>query len=105
MPPSAAQTPSSPAPVDVVAAKIVKRVTPDLPSNLSRNTKGYVIVKFNITESGRVSDVEVVESTPAGTFDGSAVSAVRKWVYEPRKENGVAVASTSKAKLIFEATN
>jgi TonB family protein len=105
MPPSAAQTSAPTAPVDVVAAKIVKRVTPELPSNLTRKTKGYVIVKFNITESGRVSDVEVVESTPTGTFDGSAVSAVRKWIYEPRKENGVAVASTAKAKLVFDTSN
>ena len=86
-------------------AKIIKRVTPELPGGISRKAKGYVLVKFNINESGRVSDVEVLESTPAGTFDESAVNAVRKWIYEPRRENGVAVATSAKAKLVFDAAN
>ena len=51
------------------------------------------------------TDVEVLESDPAGTFDEPAVDAVRKWIYAPRKENGVAVASTAKAKLVFDAAN
>jgi len=46
--------------------------------------------------------VAVVESTPAGVFDDSALTAVRKWIYEPRKENGVAVASQAKARLVFD---
>ena len=61
---------------------------------VSRKTTGFVIVKFNIGDNGRVSDVEVVESTPPGVFDDAALTAVRKWIYEPRKENGVPVAST-----------
>ena len=36
-------------------------------------------------------------------FDDAALSAVRKWIYEPRKENGVAVASQAKARLVFDA--
>ena len=52
-----------------------------------------------------VSDVEVVESTPPGVFDDAAQSAVRKWIYEPRKENGVAVMSQAKARLVFDAVN
>ena len=105
MPPASAPAPAPPAPVDVTMAKIIKRVTPELPGGISRKAKGYVLVKFNITESGRVSDVEVLESTPAGTFDESAVNAVRKWIYEPRRENGVAVATSAKAKLVFDAAN
>jgi TonB family protein len=105
MPPAAAPAPAPPAPVDIVMAKIVKRVTPVLPGGISRKAKGHVLVKFNITEAGRVSDVEVLESEPAGTFDDAALDAVRKWIYEPRKENGVAVASTAKAKLVFDAAN
>jgi protein TonB len=64
-----------------------------------------VVVRFNITESGKVADVEVVESSPSGVFDNAAQSAVRKWVYEPRKENGVAVTSSAKARLVFEPAN
>ncbi|MEO8062119.1 MAG: TonB family protein [Pseudomonadota bacterium] len=105
MPPTAPPVAAPPAPVDITMAKIVKRVQPELTGGIARKAKGYVLVKFNINAAGRVSDVEVLESTPAGTFDESAVNAVRKWIYEPRKENGVAVASTAKAKLIFDAAN
>ena len=98
-----APAPEPPAPVDVVPAKIVKRVTPVAPGNIPAKTTGYVVVQFNIGENGRVSDVEVVESAPQGVFDDAAQNAVRKWIYEPRKENGVAVASSAKARLVFDA--
>jgi protein TonB len=62
-----------------------------------------VVVRFNIGETGRVDDVEIVESSPSGVFDDAARNAVRKWMYEPRKENGAAVASTAKARLVFES--
>jgi protein TonB len=105
LPPASAPAPTPPAPTDVVLAKIVKRVTPVVPGGISRKAGGYVLVRFNINESGRVSDVEVLESEPAGTFDEPALDAVRKWIYEPRKENGVAVASSAKARLVFDAAN
>ncbi len=98
--------PAAPAPVaavNVTPAKLVKRVTPVAPMGVSRRTSGSVMVKFNIGTNGRVTGVEVLESTPPGTFDDAAQAAVRKWVYEPRKENGVAVESTARARLVFEA--
>jgi TonB family protein len=73
------------APVDVVPAKIVKRVTPVAPGNIPAKTSGYVIVRFSIGVNGRVSDLSVIESQPRGVFDQAAQDAVRKWVYEPRK--------------------
>jgi len=94
-----------PAPIDVVPAKILKRVTPVAPGNIPAKTKGYVVVKFSIGTNGRVSNLEVVESQPAGVFDDAAQDAVRKWTYEPRKENGVAVESSARAKLVFDAAN
>ncbi len=103
--PAAAPAPPAPVPVDVVPAKIVKRVTPVAPGNIPAKTSGYVVVRFNIGVNGRVTDISVVESEPQGVFDRAAQDAVRKWVYEPRKENGVAVESTAKARLVFDAAN
>jgi protein TonB len=108
MPPAAAPAPDpSPAgataAVDVVPAKIVKRVAPVAPLSISKKTSGYVVVMFSINEKGRVTDLSVVESTPPGVFDDAAMSAVRKWIYEPRKENGVAVVSQSRARVVFDA--
>jgi TonB family protein len=103
VPPAAAPQPS--VALDVVPARVVKRVAPTAPLGISRKTAGFVVVKFNISETGKVSDVEVVESNPSGVFDDAAQSAVRKWMYEPRKENGSAVASQAKARLVFDAEN
>jgi len=96
---------SGSADVNVVPAKIVKRVTPVAPAGTPRKANGYVVVRFNIGTNGRVTDLEVVESQPRGMFDDAAQDAVRMWLYEPRKENGVAVASTAKARLVFDAAN
>lgn len=100
--PSAA--PQPPAPIDVVPAKVVKRVLPVVPAGVSSKTKGYVVLSYNIQTNGKVSDIQVVESEPAGVFDESARDAVRRWVYEPRKENGVTVASPGKARLVFDGS-
>lgn len=109
--PSAAgsATPASPpaqpaeSATDVTPAKLVKRVAPVAPLGVPSKTAGFVLVRYTIGDNGRVSDIEVVESSPAGAFDDAAQTAVRKWVYEPRKENGVAVASKAQARLVFEA--
>jgi TonB family protein len=105
--PSSAPPPSraGSADVDVIPAKIVKRVTPVAPAGIPRKANGYVVVKFSIGTNGRVTDLEVVESSPPGMFDEAAQDAVRKWLYEPRKENGVPVASTAKARLVFDPAN
>jgi len=100
-----AAAPEPPAPVDVIPAKIVKRVTPVAPGNIPAKTRGYVVVRFSIGVNGRVSNLEVVESEPQGVFDDAAQNAVRKWIYEPRRENGVAVESSAKARLVFDAAN
>jgi protein TonB len=106
MPSAAPPAPQAvPAPVDVVPAKIVKRVMPVPPANLPRNAKGFVVVSFSIGTNGRVSGIEIVESEPQGMFDKAAQDAVRKWVYEPRKENGTAVETTARAKLVFDPSN
>jgi protein TonB len=105
VPPAAPPAPDVPAPVDVVPAKLVKRVAPVVSYEVPRKAEGYVVVSIEITEAGRVGNVTVVESTPRGIFDQAALTAVRKWQYEPRKENGVAVASLARARLVFEAGN
>ena len=97
--------PPPPAAIDVVPAKLVKQVTPVAPIGIPAKAKGYVLVRFSISETGRVGDLEVVDSQPRGMFDEAARTAVRKWIYEPRKENGVAVASKAQARLVFEAAN
>jgi protein TonB len=103
--PATASSQAGSAAIDVVPAKIVKRVTPVAPAGIPRKANGFVVVRFSIGTNGRVSDLEVLESQPQGMFDDAAQDAVRKWLYEPRRENGVAVASVAKARLVFDAAD
>jgi periplasmic protein TonB len=103
--PIAPPAPAVPAPVEIVPAKLVKRVAPVISYNVPRKAKGHVVVSIEITETGRVGNVTVVESTPNGVFDEAALTAVRKWQYEPRREDGTAVASQARARLVFEAVD
>tara|TARA_B000000475_G_C15630104_1_gene297020 strand:- start:113 stop:508 length:396 start_codon:yes stop_codon:yes gene_type:complete len=53
--------------------------------------EGYVVVEFDIDTDGEVLDPYVVEATPQGVFERSAIKAVRKWVYEPPTYEGQSV--------------
>jgi TonB family protein len=103
--PVPAPAPAVPAATNITPAKILKRVAPVPPVSIAARSGGYVVISYTVTADGRVSDLSVVESSPNGVFDGAAQAAVRKWLYEPRKENGVAVASSARARLVFEPIN
>ena len=61
---------------------------------ISRRLEGHVVVRYTITEEGRVRDAEVVESVPPRIFDRSALSTVRRYRFEPVTENGEPVEVT-----------
>lgn len=50
------------------------------------NLTGQVTVAFTVTQEGKVTDVEVVKSTPAEVFDNEAVKAMEQWTFEPIKK-------------------
>ena len=76
------------APVDGDALAIV-RVLPRYPSRaLSRGVEGWVLLEFAINELGQAIEPIVIDSDPKGTFDRSAINAVKKWKYRPMMENG-----------------
>jgi protein TonB len=81
------------------------RIDPEYPPRAQQQgVEGYVIVEFTISPSGTVQDLRVVESKPAYVFDQAVLAAVRRWRYNPRTVNGVAVARTGvMARLSFEA--
>lgn len=61
------------------------------PRAFLREIEGWVLLEFSVSPAGTVVDPFVVDSEPARTFDGAALSAVRRWKYKPKVENGVAV--------------
>jgi protein TonB len=80
------------------------RIDPEYPPRAKQQgIGGYVTVEFTISPSGTVQDLRVIDSQPAYVFDEAVLAAVRRWRYNPRVENGVAVARRGvKTRLTFE---
>lgn len=61
------------------------------PREAARGIEGWVTLQFDISATGSVMNVVVVESEPGTAFDKAAVDAVARWRYNPRVVNGQAV--------------
>jgi protein TonB len=68
---------------------------------LSSGVEGWVELMFTITETGAVSDIEVVDAQPRGIFESAATEAVGHWRYRPRLANGQPVPRRSYVTLRF----
>ena len=83
--------------------KPVKTVPPDYPqSALDHHVAGSVILSFTVDTKGETRDVQVLQSTPPGTFDRAAMAAVKRWRYQPVLVNGTAVEVPTKTLVRFE---
>ncbi len=70
---------------------------------IRRGIEGEVIVKFNITTTGDISDIEIVDASPEGWFERSVREAVSKYKFQPRIRNGQPVESTGvQRKIVFK---
>ena len=73
------------------------RIDPEYPPRAQQQgLKGWVVVEFTISPAGTVRDARVVQSEPPYVFDQAALDAIRRWRYNPRVENGVAVADAGR---------
>jgi protein TonB len=48
-----------------------------------------------------IMDMKLLRSTPPGVFDTEAIAAVKRWRYDPRREDGVPVDYPAKVRLAF----
>jgi len=48
---------------------------------------GYAVIEFGVTPTGQTTDPVIIESAPPLLFDGTAVRAIRRWEYAPRRAN------------------
>lgn len=110
-PPAASDGPTEPATSGAVAeapgrsvreARQIVDVKPGYPSAArQRRVEGWVELELGVGADGRVFDVQVIASEPARIFDREAMRAAQRWRFEPRMEDGVAVASRVRKKLSF----
>jgi protein TonB len=54
----------------------------------SDGIEGYVVVRYDVDETGRVTNLSVAESEPPGVFDEAALKAVAAWRYNPPISDG-----------------
>ena len=80
------------------------RVNPDYPQRaLQRELEGWVQVQFTITAAGTVKDAVVVDAEPKETFDDAALTAIARWRYNPKVENGAPVERVGvQTRIVFQ---
>jgi protein TonB len=67
----------------------IVRILPEYPANGRGN--GSVLVQFDISPAGTVVNARVIEATPHGMFEQSALRAIARWRYRPAVFEGRAV--------------
>jgi TonB family protein len=83
--------------------KRTRYVPPEFPSKaLSQRVSGAVIVEYTVDANGDPRDVRVIEATPPGVFDKAAVTAVKRWHYDPVIANGGPVEVPVRTSIRFE---
>lgn len=88
------------------AAPLV-RIEPRYPVAAARDgITGWVKLGFSIDETGAVTDIEVLAAEPARTFNKEAVAALKRWKYQPKRQDGVAIKQTGlQVQLDFNLDN
>ena len=90
---------------DVVKASQLMQtryVDPVYPTSAqARGTEGWVDLIFTVRPDGSTTDVSVTAAEPAGIFEQSAMSAVRRWRYQPVRRDGRAVEQRARVRLRF----
>lgn len=63
--------------------KPVLRYEPIYPKEAaSAQIEGSVVLKFDISTTGKVANISIIKSKPEGVFDKSAATALAKWQYQ-----------------------
>jgi protein TonB len=83
--------------------KLVRKMDPKYPPEARRDrTEGRVVVRCMISAKGKADKMEIVESTPEGVFDESALKAIKYWSFRPGVLKGEMVDTWVKIPLTFK---
>lgn len=69
------------------------RIPPNYPAKARTNgIEGFVELMFDVSAAGKVENIQIINAEPSRIFNSSSIKALRKWRYQPKMENGKAVA-------------
>lgn len=92
VPPAAPATIASTNDLPARVPRPVSTPSPDYPrASIRRGERGDVVVLVRVGANGRVTDVELVSSSQHRRLDRAAMSAARRWRFEPAMRDGQAV--------------
>ncbi len=64
--------------------------------------EGYVLISISITDSGKVEDVTVIESTPEGVFDRTVLRTYRRWKFVMPTVDGKPIPVKTNHRIFFK---
>jgi protein TonB len=85
---------------ELTGGKLIKRYEPVYPSSVA-GVNGEVVLKATIGKDGKVTRVTIVSGH--AVLAQSAVAAVRRWLYEPFRLNGVPIEIENTIVVNFKA--
>jgi protein TonB len=72
------------------------------PQAKKANLQGYVLLSVLVNEQGEVVEAQVLESSPPGVFEQSALEGIRRWRFNPAQSKGKPVATWVQQKIVFQ---
>jgi protein TonB len=63
--------------------------------------EGEVLIRANLDPEGNPEEVRLLRSSGIEALDRAAIAAVRRWVFEPGRRNGVAVVAWVQVPIRF----
>jgi protein TonB len=86
--------------INIALAKFFPTPKPDL-SAMPRGAKGDVIIDVTIDESGKISDMKLVQGIEH-TIDEKVMDTIRQWTFNPANRDGQPVASEQELRFHYE---
>lgn len=68
----------------------------------ARGEQGTVLLAVHVNERGRVGDARVAKSSGSPALDEAALTAVKRWTFQPARRGGEPVASWVQVPLRFQ---
>jgi TonB family protein len=98
----AAASPAESAVVSSSALKLLRSAAAEYPARaLDQLVSGWVEMEFTVARDGSVKDITVVGAEPRRTFDAAAMTALKRWRYQPVVREGETVEQRARMRMRF----